>query len=82
VRTTLDIDDDVLQAARERARREDKTIGTVVSELARRALTALPPPGPRGAREPKALHGFRPFPRRGGVVTNERIDQLREDDAY
>jgi hypothetical protein len=78
VRTTLDIDDDVLQAARERARRDGRTIGEVLSELARHALTAPP----SMAREPKALHGFRPFPRRGGVVTNERIDQLREDDAY
>jgi hypothetical protein len=34
------------------------------------------------AKEPKALHGFRPFPRRGGIVTNDLIDTLREDDAY
>jgi hypothetical protein len=82
MRTTLDIDDDVLQAARERARRDGSTIGKVVSELARCALTAPPLPADCEVREPKALHGFRPFPRRGGVVTNERIDQLREDDAY
>jgi hypothetical protein len=42
MRTTLDIADDVLQAARERARREKKTIGEVVSDLARSALTASP----------------------------------------
>ena len=80
MRTTLDIADDVLQAAKERARRENKTAGEVISELARRALTAPPeaPPGP--AR--KALHGFRPFPTRGRVVTNQLIDKLREDDAY
>jgi hypothetical protein len=85
VRTTLDIDDDVLQAARERARRDGKTIGAVVSELARRSLTSPVPraqAGARQVREPKAVHGFRPFPSRGGIVTNERIDQLREDDAY
>jgi hypothetical protein len=23
-----------------------------------------------------------PFPKRGGIVTNELIDKLREDDAY
>jgi hypothetical protein len=80
MRTTLDIDDDVLQAARELARRERKTAGAVISELARRALSA----SPEGteAIAPKALHGFRPFPRRGGIVTNELIDRLREDDAY
>jgi hypothetical protein len=37
MRTTLDIDDDILAAAKERAQRERKSIGTVISELARRA---------------------------------------------
>lgn len=80
MRTTLDIAEDVLQAAKERARREKKTTGAVISELARKALTA--PPEQPMAREPKALYGFRPFPKRGGIVTNELIDKLREDDAY
>ena len=31
MRTTLDIDDDVLQAAKERARRDKKTTGEVIS---------------------------------------------------
>jgi hypothetical protein len=79
MRTTLDIADDVLQAAKERARRERKTAGQVVSELLRQALTA---PQPAAVREPKAVHGFKPFARRGGVITNDLIDQLRHDDAY
>jgi hypothetical protein len=80
MRTTLDIANDVLQAAKERARRQKKTVGEVISELARSALTA-PPQAPT-VREPKAVYGFRPFPKRGGIVTNELIDTLREDDAY
>ena len=80
MRTTLDIASDVLQAAKELARREKKTIGEVISELARTALTT--PAQAPSAREPKAVYGFRPFPKRGGVVTNELIDKLREDDAY
>jgi hypothetical protein len=80
MRTTLDIDDDVLQAAKDLARRERKTAGRVISELARRALAASP--SPPAVREPKPLYGFRPFPRRGGIVTNQLIDRLREDDAY
>ena len=80
MRTTLDIDDDVLEAAKERARRERKTAGKVLSDLARDALTA--PPRTPVAREPKARYGFRPFPKRGGIVTNATIDALREDDAY
>jgi hypothetical protein len=79
MRTTLDIADDVLLAAKERARREHKTAGEVVSELLRQALTA---PQPSAVREPKAVYGFKPFARRGGIVTNELIDQLRSEDAY
>jgi hypothetical protein len=79
MRTTLDIASDVLQAAKELARREKKTMGEVISELARNALTA-PPQIP--TTRSKSLHGFRPFPKRGGIVTNELIDRLREDDAY
>jgi len=79
MRTTLDIDDDVLRAAKELARREKKTAGAVISELTRRALTA---PDPATARAPKAVHGFRPFPKRGGIVTNAQIDKLREEDAF
>jgi hypothetical protein len=39
VRTTLDIDDDVLAAARELASADRRSLGSVISELARRGLT-------------------------------------------
>ena len=39
MRTTLDIDDDVVAAARELAARERRSLGSVISELARRGLT-------------------------------------------
>lgn len=39
MRTTLDIDDDVVAAARELATAERRSIGSVISELARRGLT-------------------------------------------
>jgi hypothetical protein len=39
VRTTLDLDADVLAAARELAAGERRSIGAVISELARRGLT-------------------------------------------
>lgn len=84
MRTTLDIADDVLQAAKERAKREKRTTGEVITELARRALTT--PQAPLGSesasvREPRAVHGFRPFARRGGLVTNELIDNLRDEEG-
>jgi hypothetical protein len=79
VRTTLDIDDDVLQAARERAQRGRRSIGEALSELARRGLIA--PAAGLAVREPETVHGFRPFPSRGGVVTNEMINKIRDEDA-
>ena len=84
MRTTLDIADDVLQAAKERARRENRTAGEVISDLARAALTA---PAPAAAApkvsEPRSHYGIRPFPKRGNaVVTNELVNKLREGDAY
>jgi hypothetical protein len=39
MRTTLEIDDDIVTAARELAAAERRSIGSVVSELARRGLT-------------------------------------------
>jgi hypothetical protein len=80
MRTTLDIDDDVLQAAKERAAREHTTAGKVLSKLARHSLTN--PPARSGFREPKAIYGLKPIASRGGIVTNEIIEQLREEDSY
>ncbi len=40
MRTTLEIADDVLQAVKERSRREGRSMGAVLSDLARLALTA------------------------------------------
>lgn len=78
MRTTLDIDEDVLRAAKEIARRQRTTAGAVISELTRKALTTLPPAG----REQSAVHGFRPFPARGTLITNDLVDKLREEDVY
>ncbi len=81
MRTTLDIDDDVLEAAKVIGRRTHRTAGAVLSDLARRALTSCPPGGEAGRRA-RGVGGFVPFESRGGIVTNELIDRLREGDAY
>ena len=79
MRTTLDIDEDVLMAVKEIARRGGETAGQVASELIRRALNqtvvAL------GVREPKATYGFRPLPANGRIVTNADIDRLRDEEG-
>jgi hypothetical protein len=83
MRTSLDIDDDVLAAARALAQRARKPIGRRVSELARAGLRApAAPDGPPLARGPRARYGIASLPSRGGMVTGEVIDRLRGDDAY
>lgn len=79
MRTTLDIEDDVLFAAKSLARREKKTAGQVISELARKGLAGASAPT---TGEPKAVYGFRPFPKEGRIVSNELINKLREDGEY
>jgi hypothetical protein len=79
MRTTLDIEEDVLFAAKDLARREKKTAGQVISELARKGLAGVEA---LTAHEPKAIYGFRPFPRDGRIVSNDLINKLREDGEY
>lgn len=79
MRTTLDIEEDVLHAAKDLAKREKKTAGQVISELARKGLSG---PAAMTTGEPKAIYGFRPFPKEGRIVSNELINKMREDGEY
>jgi hypothetical protein len=82
MRTTLDIDDDILQAAKEMARAEKKTAGQVLSELARKGLTQ-----PRASGFGEEANP--PFVLKDGwyvltgrewvVVTKDQIDRLIEE---
>jgi hypothetical protein len=88
MRTTLDISDDVLFAAKELARREKKTLGEVISDLARRAFATGTPTPPTFSLTPVPLvserlatYGIHPLPKRGGIVSNELIDRLRDTEG-
>jgi hypothetical protein len=87
MRTTLDIADDVLFAAKEVARRDKKPLGQVISELARRAFaqSSVAPAGSTAtattASERLASYGIEPLPPRGGIVSNELIDRLRDEEG-
>jgi len=78
MRTTLRVDDDILFAVQEQARREKRTAGEVLSDLARQALTGQ---NRQLENHPGGdHHGFQPLPRRGGAISNALIDRLREDE--
>jgi hypothetical protein len=84
MRTTVDIADDVLLAAKEFARREKSSIGAVLSDLARQSLlgrSAAPSSAAATAGRLAAL-GIQPLPRRGSaIVSNELIDRIRDEEG-
>jgi hypothetical protein len=73
MRTTLDIEDDVLLAARAIARQRGVSMGKVLSTLARQALTQQPLATTR--------HGVPLFPVRSDArpVTLELVNRLRDE---
>ncbi|MCP5156696.1 MAG: hypothetical protein H6983_21150 [Ectothiorhodospiraceae bacterium] len=80
MRTTLDIDDEVLNAAKEIARRRRTTAGAVISELAKRALTQADAEMPE-APEPKSFFGFRPLRAGRRLVSDETVERLRAEEG-
>ena len=75
MRTTLDIDDDVLAAAKERAKAEKTTAGQVISDLARQALC-----GPR--HEPTEYrNGVPQLPRANRPITSEMVKTWLEEET-
>ncbi|MDZ7578483.1 MAG: hypothetical protein U0904_09965 [Candidatus Nanopelagicales bacterium] len=77
MRTTLNVDDDVLLAVKERARREHRSAGEVMSDLARTALTGTHESPSRS--QSSGFHGFKPLGHRGRPVTNSLIDELMDE---
>jgi hypothetical protein len=73
MRTTLDIEDDVLLAAKEIARRRGLSLGKIVSNLVRQALAQQ--------TDSVTRHGAPLFPVRpdASVVTLELVNQLRDE---
>ncbi|WP_266008388.1 CopG family transcriptional regulator [Paucibacter sp. PLA-PC-4] len=79
MRTTLDIDDDLLMAAKELARREGSSAGAVISRLLRASLTGGEGSAAARGMAAKPVAGFAPFAARPGVVTSlEQVNALRE----
>jgi hypothetical protein len=73
MRTTLDVEDDVLLAAKEMARQQRLSIGKVLSKLARQALTQQ---RAGGTRDGVPLF---PVQKNAGVATLELVNRLRDE---
>ena len=76
MRTTLNLDDDILSIAKSIAAQQRKPVGEVISSLVRRALT------PTGKTKP-TWNGIPVFPIAGNAnkVTPEIVRELLEDDS-
>jgi len=79
MRTTLDIDEDILLAAREHAERERKSLGAVISALAREGLRK-PPAAPRRAAARRGGR-FAVLPQRDEIVTLEHVRSLQDTEG-
>lgn len=77
MRTTLDIDDDVLQAAKELARHEGSTAGKVISTLVRRGLAAQNGKG----KKPHLRNGVPVIESRGEIITLEHVQKIMDEEG-
>jgi hypothetical protein len=81
----LDIDADVLSAARDLAKAEGRRLGAVISEMARRGFTqpvsgAAADPAPQDDLDAwLASKGFGPLPGATAMVTNEQVEAIRDE---
>lgn len=75
MRTTLDIDDDILVAAKALARSQNLSAGQVVSRLLRRVLTGQTVDIESNA---PSVAGFRPFTAGKTITTNDVVNRLRD----
>ena len=81
MRTTLQLDDDVLAAARVLARQRRRSVGDVISDLARQALSRPEEGGSQDVLEQRSGLPQLPVKASGGVVDLELVNQLRDEEA-
>ena len=77
MRTTLDLDDDVLISAKDIARRQKRSAGEVISELARLGLRQTFATAGQG--KPEEFLGFEPIAPNGTVATNDDVNRFRAE---
>jgi len=78
MRTTLALDDDVLEAARALARQQGSTLGAVISGLARESLRS-PVRGSSDSERERSGLPLLPIRSTGAVVDLELVNQLRDE---
>jgi hypothetical protein len=81
MRTTIDIDTDVLQTAKEIARKEKRTAGQVISEFARRGFYGAESDVVESTASYTTKNGVPTLPPTGSLVTEETIRGIRDTEG-
>jgi hypothetical protein len=90
MRTTINIADDIFFAAKDFAKRDQKSLGDVLSDWARTALVTMSHLNAASVANKKTPSkadliyqnlGFRPFEDGRTVVTNQQVNALREQEG-
>lgn len=80
MRTTLDIDDDILAVIKETAHSQCVSAGRLVSRLLREAMTGQSSLTQTPQMQ-KSVAGFQPFASQGVIISNAQIDALRDTEG-
>ncbi len=78
MRTTLTLDSDVYEAAAHLSRVSGRRLGKVLSELARRGLTRVPPPNRKGGRRFPVFE----VPPNAPVIPASRIQKVIDEEGF
>ena len=81
MRTTLDIDPDVLETAKEIARKEKKTAGAVISDLARRGFYGGASTVSESTENLGQRNGIPVLPPTGSLVSESSIQKIRDTEG-
>ena len=85
MRTTLDLDDDVLATAKALAKAGQTTAGRIISDTMRRAIQSgladpVSSPSVLQVQEVQAVHGFKPLTLPGQhIVTADMVRAIRDE---
>ena len=78
MRTTLALDEDVFNIARQKAQREGVSISAAVSELMRLGIRSMQMPA---AQRPPTRSKYAVLPKRNEIITSEHVYKLMEQEG-
>ena len=78
MRTTLAIDEDVFNIARQKAQREHVSIGAAVSELMRMGVRSMQMPA---SQRPATRSKYAVLPARQEIITSEHVYKLMDQEG-